>query len=347
MREQGEVEFVPMEKDSVFAEIARQDSAKMDCADENLDAKEHFQEKEQDYERAIAVLDSILLDAKNLCSTDIHLEDNSVRFRCSGSLKKHSELSPEVFYAVVQRIKYLARMNVTQHLCPQDGQFTFIGSRYGKKYNPVFFRVSCLPVRSKNSFESESVVLRLLDPERMPLSVEKLGFTKEQLLQIEKILHLRNGLVLVCGPTGSGKSTTLASMMAKINILFNGEKKIISLEDPPEYIVPGVSQVAISSMEGMDFSSVLKRTFRQDPDILMIGEIRDSVTAKTAITASLTGHLVFATMHTSSVELARLRLMELGAEPAILEQIIRAVIIQNLEQGIMTAEVNLDKSMED
>ena len=207
----------------------------------------------------------------------------------------------------IQRIKFLAGMNVLEKRRSQDGHFV-----YGET-EPVFVRVSTAGVvGSKNIESEESIVIRLLDTKRLPLSMEKLGFNKSQLVKIKELSSNPNGLIIICGPTGAGKSTTAASLLLELEEIRNSSVKIISLEDPPEYIIPGVTQIQIDEKSGNSFSDALMHIFRQDPDVLMIGEIRDENSAAVAVRAALTGHLVIATLHTSTAAGVILRLENLG-----------------------------------
>lgn len=274
---------------------------------------------------AVLLLDRILIDAREKLATDIHIENNIVRFRMKGKLEVQMELEKERCEELVQRIKLLAEMNVLEKRRSQDGHFV-----YGQE-KPIFLRVSTVSVVSdKYAGGEESVVLRLLDTSRVPLTLEKLGFNDNQLLILRKFCCEKNGLIIVSGATGVGKSTTTASMLMEIQRKFLGKLKIISLEDPPEYVIPNVSQVQIDEGQGRSFEQALQKVFRQDPDVLMIGEIRDVVSAKTAIRASLTGHLVFATLHASTVESAVLRLLDFGIEEKILSSVLKGVIVQDL-----------------
>mgnify|MGYP002853627512 CR=1 FL=1 len=284
---------------------------------------------------AVLLLDKLLEEGRLKNATDIHIENNVVRYRSFGRIEKAMELIPERAQELVQRIKLLSGMNVLERSKSQDGHFI-----YGRNA-PIFVRASTMSVISKSMESSESVVLRLLDTSRIPLYVEKLGFNQSQLEKIEMLCNLKNGLVLVAGPTGSGKSTTAASILMEIVRVKGGGVKIVSLEDPPEYVIPGVCQLQIDERSGEDFGSALKHVFRQDPDVIMIGEIRDSNTASTAIRAALTGHLVFGTVHASSAGSSFLRLTNLGVEANVLSSVLRGVICQELEYERDSREVNL------
>ncbi len=284
---------------------------------------------------AVLLLDKLLEDGRMKNASDIHIENNLVRYRVFGRIEKGMELIPERAEEVIQRIKLLSGMNVLEKKKSQDGHFI-----YGRN-NPLFVRVSTMCVISKSMQSSESIVMRLLDSSRIPLDLEKLGFNSLQLEKLEKLCALKNGLILVTGATGSGKSTTAASILMEIVRQRGGGIKIISLEDPPEYVIPGVCQIRLDEKVEDSFDNALKHLFRQDPDVIMIGEIRDEKTARTALRAALTGHLVFATLHSSSAGASFLRLKDLGADENLLSSVLRGVICQELEYDEGRKEVNL------
>ena len=273
---------------------------------------------------AVILLDTILEDARKKSATDVHIEKGCVRFRVCGKLESYIDLQIEKGNELVQRIKLLAGMNVIERRKSQDGHFV-----YGNK-SPLFIRVSSMPVYDEVLLQEESLVLRIIDTSRLPLDLTYLGFNEKQLELIEEMENLKNGLVLVCGPTGSGKSTTVASVLTEIGKKDFGGKKIVSLEDPPEYVIPGVCQVRVNDGK-KSFSDALMHVFRQDPDIIMIGEIRDEASAETAVRAAMTGHLVFATVHTVSAGEAVLRLENLGVDRKLIASVLQGVICQELE----------------
>ena len=274
---------------------------------------------------AVILLDSILNEARLRKASDIHIEKNCVRLRINGLLEEMMELQHEKSLELIQRIKLLAGMNVIENRKCQDGSFI-----YGNK-NPFFLRVSTMSSIGDAFSGGESVVIRLLDTSRIPLALGRLGFNSLQLEKLageEGLCSAANGLILVCGPTGSGKSTSVAAMLIEIEKRAHESLKIISLEDPPEYLIPGITQVKVD--ERNSFSDALNHIFRQDPDVIMIGEIRDEESAAAALRASLTGHLVFATLHCGSASEAILRMENLGADRKLLCQVLRAVISQEL-----------------
>lgn len=271
------------------------------------------------------LLDTLISDACKKMATDIHIENNTVRFRICGNLVNVMELQEDRSRELVQRIKLLARMNVLENRKSQDGQFV-----YGLDKN-IFVRVSCVgAVGAKDGWRVESVVMRLLDPKRVPLSIDTLGMNQNQCIDLKNIYSQKNGLVLICGPTGSGKSTTAAAMLLEIQKEFGGTKKIISIEDPPEYVLPNVTQICVEQGGAVDFSSALVSIFRQDPDVIFIGEIRDENSAQTAVQAALTGHLVFATLHTYGAAGAIQRMCNFGVNQNCFLSVLRGVISQEL-----------------
>lgn len=281
-----------------------------------------------------ALLEALISNAVKENASDIHIEKNIVRFRIGGKLYKEIELSDDRKLEIVQRIKLLACLNVVEHRKPQDGHFVFV---FGNK--KIFIRVSCLPIVGSLVQEDESVVMRLLDPGRIPLRLDRLGFDENQIKDIKKFCDLENGLILICGATGSGKSTTAGAMLEEIKKGSNNTKKIISLEDPPEYVLDGVSQVQIQECHDLGFTEILRRTFRQDPDVIFIGEIRDKETAEIAVQAALTGHLVFATLHTGTVGQAVLRMYDLGVSPKLVNAVLCGIIVQHLVDGRLSAKI--------
>lgn len=298
-------------------------------------------EQKQKEAAAILLLDSILHDACKKGATDIHIEKNIIRFRISGALEKQIELQLERCEELIQRIKLLAGMNVIEKRKSQDGRFVYGTAK------PIFIRVSDVIVIGEKQETYEALVLRLLDTSRIPLNLNLLGFNEEQLLKITEFEEFKNGLVLVCGATGSGKSTTIAAMLVDLELKTNGTLKIISMEDPPEYVIPGVSQIQINEEYGNSYDEALTHIFRQDPDVIMIGEIRDEKTAAVAVRAALTGHLVFATLHTCGPGEAVLRLENLGVQRNLLASVLRGIICQELnfidKKSNLCADVSLPK----
>ncbi len=269
----------------------------------------------------INLLNSLLIECHFNKGSDIHIEyciaKICIRFRIQGYMYNQMDVSFDTGNALIQRIKMMSKLEITERRRCQDGRFNFCQLNYN-----IDVRVSCIP-----SFFGESVVMRLLDRKSVILPLENLGFKKVQLEKLQKIEKQKNGLVLICGATGSGKTTTLCSLL---NQMSKNEKKILSIEDPVEYIVDGVVQIPVNEERELSFNEVLKRIFRQDPDVIVIGEIRDSLTAQTAVRSAMTGHLVFATLHTSTASESVYRLLDLGVQGFLLAPVLRWIIVQEL-----------------
>lgn len=291
--------------------------------------KHQIENKQKREAAAIVLLDSVLDEGRKRQATDIHIEKNFIRMRIKGKLENYAAIQEDRADELILRIKLLSGMNVLEKRKSQDGHFVF------GENNPVFVRVSVMSiVGDKPEENEESVVLRLLDTKRLPLGLQNLGFSEKQLEIIEKLEEEKSGLILICGPTGSGKSTTAASILMDRIKKNHSTQKIISLEDPPEYLIPGVTQIKIDNEKGVTFEKALESVFRQDPDILMIGEIRDELSARVALRASLTGHLVIATLHTDSAESSVLRLGDLGCRKELINSVLKGVLMQELEFDI-------------
>ncbi|MDR0910333.1 MAG: GspE/PulE family protein [Spirochaetaceae bacterium] len=275
----------------------------------------------------INLLNSIFLEAVTKRASDIHIESGTeggvVRFRIDGVLLLNRTVSPERFSALSTRLKLLANLNVMETRRPQDGHIEIETGQYR-----LDVRISIVP-----TIWGESIVLRLLNRSDIPLDLDSLGFSKQNGEKIETILRFSSGLVLVTGPTGSGKSTTLTAILKTLNTT---ALKIISIEDPVEYRVPGIAHIQTNDELGLTFDTLLRRVFRQDPDIIMVGEIRDAETAELAVRASLTGHLVFATLHTSTAIESISRLENMGIPAYLLSAVLKAVIAQRLLRKICT-----------
>lgn len=254
-------------------------------------------------------------------ATDIHLEPDGnsmrVRFRRDGMLGTVENVSRTLHAGGISRLKILARLNIAERRLPQDGRL-----RLAVRGQEVDFRLSVVP-----TVHGETVVLRVLDRETVRLELAALGYDQVSADKIRQIVQRPNGMVLVTGPTGSGKTTTLYSILAELN---RPEVKIFTVEDPVEYRMTGITQLQIDPAIGLTFASALRSVLRQDPDVILVGEIRDRETAEIAIQASLTGHLVLSTLHTNSAIGAFSRLRDMGIEPFLLEATMRGVIGQRL-----------------
>ena len=274
----------------------------------------------------IRLVNQIIIDAFKMRASDIHLEPLAKRFRLRYRIDgmMHEVKSPpkRLQPSIIARLKIQANMSIAEHRIPQDGRIqTTVGG--GKL---IDLRVSCLPTN-----HGESIVMRILDKEGLRVGLAELGFLSDDQQVIERLIGLPDGLFLVTGPTGSGKTTTLYSCLHFIN---RPDRKIITVEDPVEYVLAGINQVQVSEAVGLTFSSALRSILRQAPNIIMIGEIRDLETASIAINASLTGHLVFSTLHTNDAPGAVTRLIDIGVKPFLVASSTRAMMAQRLVRKI-------------
>ncbi len=277
---------------------------------------------------AIRLINGIIADAARQGSSDIHIEPYEtglvIRMRLDGVLRETLRMPPHVAPVVVSRIKVMARLDIAERRVPQDGR---IGLTLGGKLLDV--RVSTLPSRA-----GERVVLRILDKENAGLDLDHLGMPPAIEAVYREALAEPNGIVLVTGPTGSGKTT---SLYAGLRLLNDGSRNILTVEDPVEYAVDGVGQTQVNDKVGLSFATGLRAILRQDPDVVMVGEIRDRETADIAVQASLTGHLVLSTVHTNDAAGAITRLRDMKIEPFLLASTLRAVIAQRLVRRLCPA----------
>ena len=273
----------------------------------------------------VKLLNLILLQAIKDRASDIHFEpfekEFKVRYRVDGALYEMVPPPKHLSLALSSRIKVLANMDIAERRLPQDGRIML---NLGKKY--VDLRVSTLP-----TVFGESVVMRVLDKSVVSLSLDQIGFAPDILNNIKNLIQKPNGIILATGPTGSGKTTTLYSCLKEINKI---DYKIITTEDPVEYDIAGIVQVGIKSKIGLTFASCLRSILRQDPDIVLVGEIRDVETAQISMQASLTGHLVFSTLHTNDAPGAITRLADMGIEPFLITSTLEAILAQRLVRTI-------------
>ena len=273
----------------------------------------------------VKIVDTLLKHAIVEGASDIHIEpeekDVMVRYRVDGILHDAMVLPLKVLPGIVARIKILANLKIDEHRLPQDGRFKIKTPDY-----KVAFRVSVLPV-----FDGEKVVMRLLDESSKNLNLEQIGFSKKDLKAVESSIKKPNGMILVTGPTGSGKTTTLYTILSVLN---SPKVNISTLEDPIEYRMPRINQTQINPKIGLSFASGLRTFLRQDPDIIMVGEIRDRETAEMAIHSALTGHLVLSTLHTNSAAGTLPRLLEMGIESFLLASTTNVIVAQRLVRKI-------------
>lgn len=295
------------------------------------DAKQNELEEDQiefnDIKNApvVKMVDYLIKNAAEARASDIHIEPFEkyvkIRYRIDGELQEISRLSKEALAALVTRIKILSNLNIAERRIPQDGR---ILTKVGEK--DIDLRVSTLP-----TVFGEKAVIRVLNRDSYLVDRENLGMTDSELNQLDNIIKNPYGIILVTGPTGSGKSTTLYSLLNDLN---SGNKNIITVEDPVEYMIDGINQVNVNIKAGMTFASGLRSILRQDPDIIMIGEIRDNETAQIAIRAAITGHLVLSTIHTNDAPSSIVRLIDMGIEPYLAATSISGVIAQRLIRKI-------------
>src|SRR5882762_7971307 len=273
----------------------------------------------------IKLVNSLITDAFKMRASDIHLEPLPkrfrVRYRIDGVLHEMKAPPKRLQASIVSRLKIQSNMSISEHRIPQDGR---IQTQAGGKL--IDLRVSCLPTN-----HGESIVMRILDKEGLRLGLPELGFFTDDQQTFERLIGLPDGILLVTGPTGSGKTTTLYSCLHFIN---RPDRKIITVEDPVEYLLAGINQVQVNEMVGLSFATALRAILRQAPNIVMIGEIRDIETASIAINASLTGHLVFSTLHTNDAPGAVTRLADIGVKPFLVASSTRALMAQRLVRRI-------------
>jgi general secretion pathway protein E/type IV pilus assembly protein PilB len=273
----------------------------------------------------IKLVNQIIVDAFKMRASDIHLEPLSksfrLRYRIDGVLHEMKAPPKRLQASIIARLKIQSNMSIAEHRIPQDGR---IQSAVAGK--TIDLRVSCLPTN-----HGESIVMRILDKEGLRLGLAELGFFTDDQQTFEKLIGLPDGILLVTGPTGSGKTTTLYSCLHFIN---RPDRKIITVEDPVEYLLTGINQVQVSEAVGLTFSAALRSILRQAPNVIMIGEIRDMETASIAINASLTGHLVFSTLHTNDAPSAVTRLIDIGVKPFLVASSTRALMAQRLVRKV-------------
>jgi type IV pilus assembly protein PilB len=337
----GEITFVFARDEDVRAHISQLYGDDTEAVDDMLEALEHdmegaaelayTDEDELDLESAvdakpvIRFVNLVLYQAVKDRASDIHFEpfekEFRIRYRVDGALYDMSPPPKRLALPVISRVKVMSNLDISERRLPQDGRIQLtIGGR------PIDLRVSCLPTQF-----GESVVLRVLDQSNVSLEVENLGMPDDVYESYISDIEKPNGIIVVTGPTGSGKTTTLYSGLRRINTI---ERKLLTAEEPVEYEVEGIVQVPVSPATGNTFAAVLRAFLRQDPDVMMVGEIRDIETAKIAVEASLTGHLVFSTLHTNDAAGAVTRLIDMGVEPYLVSSTLEAIIGQRLVRSI-------------
>ena len=294
---------------------------------EELEADDSELAKQAQEASVVKLVNEILVEAADERASDIHVEPEEtglrIRYRIDGLLQTQP-LPPEINRfqaAIISRIKIMSRLNIAEKRLPQDGRIKMrVHSR------EIDVRVSIIPMT-----HGEGIVMRLLDKGRMVFNLANVGMLPDNYQTFRKVIDRPHGIVLVTGPTGSGKSTTLYSALNEIK---EETVKIITVEDPVEYQQPGISQIQVHSKIGLTFAAILRSVLRHDPDVILIGEMRDLETAESAIQASLTGHLVFSTLHTNDAPSAFTRLIDMGIEPFLVGSTVEAVMAQRLVRTI-------------
>jgi len=278
-----------------------------------------------DEQSVVSRVDALLKDAIEHRASDIHLEPTRdelrVRFRIDGILVDQQPFSSCLSASIIARLKILANMDSAERRIPQDGKFHAMHAG-----NEVDIRVSTFPC-----LHGEKMVVRILDRALQTINLDNLGFEPTMLDAFKRLMQRQSGFFLVTGPTGSGKTTTL---YATLSLLHNSEKNIVTLEDPVEYSLLGITQAQINLPVGFTFEKGIRSLVRQDPDIIMVGEIRDKITARIAIEAALTGHLVLSTLHTTDAPSAIMRLMDMGIEPFLINAALSGVLAQRLARKL-------------
>src|SRR5580658_8184814 len=304
----GDVESVE-QLDKVMKDLAG-DEASLELSAEEAEMDLATLEKAAEEAPIIKLVNLILTDAVKRGASDIHVEpyekEYRVRFRVDGILQNVMAPPMKLKDAITSRVKIMAKLDISEKRLPQDGRIMIKYLKDGKK-KELDFRVSTVP-----TLFGEKIVMRLLDKENLRLDMTKLGFEPESLAKFERQILKPYGMVLVTGPTGSGKTNTLYSSVARLN---TPETNIMTAEDPVEFQLPGINQVQMKEQIGLNFASALRAFLRQDPNIILVGEIRDFETAEIAVKAALTGHLVLSTLHTNDAPSTISRLMNMGIEP--------------------------------
>jgi len=273
----------------------------------------------------IKLVNTMIIEAFKLRASDIHLEPLAnrfrVRYRIDGILHEVKNPPKRLQPAIISRLKIMSNMDISEKRVPQDGRIQMnVGDR------SIDLRVSCIPTT-----HGESIVMRILDKEGLKLGLPELGFFSDDQQTFEKLISLPDGILLITGPTGSGKTTTL---YAVLNFINRPDRKIITVEDPVEYVLSGINQVQVNEAIGLTFARALRAILRQAPNVIMIGEIRDAETATIAINASLTGHLVFSTLHTNDAPSGVTRLIDIGVKPFLVASACRALMAQRLVRRV-------------
>jgi len=291
---------------------------------------EEEQLADEEGRQVVKIVNIIINEAVAAGASDIHLEPQEthlrLRYRIDGDLIEKPNIPAKLMSQIISRLKVLAAMDIAEKRKPLDGRFTI--KHNGKE---VDLRVSSFPTMLRQRGVAEKIVMRILDPNANNIPLEKMGFQPRMYETFEEMINLPDGIILVTGPTGSGKSSTLYSCVRKV---LSPEVNIVTMEDPVEMNIPGVSQGQINNLAGFTFAAGIRAILRQDPDIIMLGEMRDKETAEMAVQAALTGHLVFSTLHTNDSPGAFTRLLDMGLEPFLVSSCVKGILAQRLVRRI-------------
>ncbi|MBI2212020.1 MAG: type IV-A pilus assembly ATPase PilB [Acidobacteria bacterium] len=320
-----------IELKKVMEDLQNSESADLEVLEEDEDLDVEALAAESEEAPVVKLVNLILTDAIKRGASDIHIEpyekEFRVRFRVDGILYEVMNPPLKLKDAITSRLKILAKLDISEKRLPQDGRIK-LKMKLNEKNKELDFRVSILP-----TLFGEKIVMRLLDKDNLRLDMTKLGFEPESLAKFEEAIFKPWGMVLVTGPTGSGKTNTLYSALAKVN---TPEVNIMTAEDPVEFNLPGINQVQMKEQIGLNFAATLRSFLRQDPNIILVGEIRDFETAEIAIKAALTGHLVLSTLHTNDAPSTINRLMNMGIEPFLVATSVQLIAAQRLVRRICT-----------
>ena len=321
-----------IELKKVMEDITDTDDTDVEVLDEDDDIDLAELELQSEEAPVVRLVNIILTDAIKRGASDIHIEpyekEYRVRYRIDGILYEMMRPPIKLREAITSRVKIMAKLDIAEKRLPQDGRIK-IKTKLGNKYKDLDYRVSVLP-----AIFGEKIVLRLLDKDNLMLDMTKLGFEAESLRRFEQAIFRPYGMVLVTGPTGSGKTNTLYSALQRIN---TPEVNIMTAEDPVEFNLTGINQVQMKEQIGLNFAATLRSFLRQDPDIVLVGEIRDFETAEVAIKAAMTGHLVLSTLHTNDAPSSINRLMNMGIEPFLVASSVHMIVAQRLVRRICSS----------
>lgn len=318
------------EMDRAFNELFGRENLFVEMNDDFLEtsavsAKMKREDEEKSTKPVVRLVNAVILDAIKLRASDIHFEPQEntliVRYRIDGFLHEHLRIPKSAERMVISRIKIMARMDITQSRKPQDGNIQLYVAK-----KDISLRVSTLPIMN-----GEKIVIRILDKSKIMISMESLGLSEEHIRIIRRNMEKSQGIILVTGPTGSGKTTTLYSVLQELDY---GHKNVSTIEDPIEYTIKGINQTQIDTKSGMTFAAALRTLLRQDPNVVLVGEIRDTETASTAFKAAMTGHLIFSTLHTNDEISTIVRLRDLDIAPYLISDGLLLIIAQRLVRKV-------------